>query len=164
MRILLDPEQVSSPSCQLQPNTMRMLKRWKVPMRIARAQGSINMMHLEQWIWDDGLVLICSMNASRNSAHHAFEGGMFSKFTEDVDSAKRMFEKLWETGLELPPEAYVDPPPKNRGFGGSNGTSQTAARGSHQGSNSPSPAPGRVQRCRQHNSAQSIGMSTEQCL
>ena len=115
VRILLDPEQASAPSCHMQPNALRTLRSWHIPMRIARPHGPYKMMHLKQWIWDDGLVLICSMNASRNSAHSAYEGGMFSKYTRTVDRAKEYFEELWNRGEEVPEEAFVDPQPRSAG-------------------------------------------------
>ena len=70
------------------------------------------------------------------------------KFTEDVDRAKKEFDRLWDAGLELPPEAFVDPPPMSRGSYGD----RAAAR------DSPTPVPSRAQSRRQHN------ISREQCL
>ena len=51
------------------------------------------------------------MNASRNSANYAVEGGTFTKVVQDVDRGISFFQKLWDGAIELPAEAFVAPGP-----------------------------------------------------
>ena len=87
---------------------------WEIEMRIAQPSGARKMLHLKQWIFDDGLMLICSMNASRNSASYAIEGGTFTKVVEDVDRGKLYFQQLWDRAVELPAEAFEAPSSSSR--------------------------------------------------
>ena len=48
-----------------------------------------------------------TMNASRNSATKCFEAGMFTKFVDAVDAARKQFGTLWDAGSSMPSAAYT---------------------------------------------------------
>ena len=68
--------------------------------------GGIDALHLKQWVFDGGLLLVGSMNASKNSVTRCLEAGIFSRYVHDVEIARKQFNDLWGEGSNVPFAAF----------------------------------------------------------
>ena len=96
VKVLLDLQQCLEPSCTHHAAALKALRIGNVAMRCPRFDaGGIDALHLKQWGFDGGLLLVGSMNASKNSVTMCLEAGIFSRYVHDVEIARKQFKDLW---------------------------------------------------------------------
>ena len=107
VKVLLDLQQCLEPSCTHHAAALKALRIGNVAMRCPRFDaGGIDALHLKQWVFDGGLLLVGSMNASKNSVTKCLEAGIFSRYGHDVAIARKQFNDLWGEGSNVPFAAF----------------------------------------------------------
>ena len=107
VKVLLDLQQCREPSCTHHAVALRTLKFGNVSLRCPRFDAAgMEALHLKQWVFDGGLLLVGSMNASKNSVIRCLEAGMISRYVSDVSIARKQFHDLWSEGSNVPFPAF----------------------------------------------------------
>ena len=100
--IVLDKNNVNTPSCTRQRRAMLDLREWGVHMRARRPKsGMTSYQHEKTWLFDQNLLIVGSWNCSENSTEHCEEACMASKSPVLIASHTEHFDMLWRTAQEI---------------------------------------------------------------
>ena len=100
--IVLDKNNVISPSCARQRRAMLDLREWGVHMRARRPKtGMTSYQHEKTWLFDQNLLIVGSWNCSENSTENCEEACMASQSPVLIASHSEHFDKLWGTAQEI---------------------------------------------------------------
>ena len=100
--IVLDKNQVKSPSCKRQWRAMLDLKAWGVHFRARNPKGNmLSCQHEKTWLFDHNLLVVGSWNCSENSTNNCEEACIVSKSPDLIAEHGEHFAMLWSTAAEI---------------------------------------------------------------
>ena len=99
VRLVMDKHQMLNPSCSRQLRQVLAVVEWGGSVRMRRPYGGsaafMSAQHEKSWLFDDGMVVVGSANATDNSMNNCEEAVVCTRALKAADAAREHFGRLW---------------------------------------------------------------------